>query len=133
MSPWLWAACALAAPVAPIAEVDHPTYRDAAGATLTWGEVRDLAEGSDALRQVRRRRLGRTVLRATFAAATAVEVWGTYQLAQRPDDTLAYPLGAQAALTGLCGVLLWTSLPSDRMEDRALVVDAVNAKLRGRF
>lgn len=123
---------AAAAPVGPIVEVDHPAYKDAAGTALTWGQVRDLAEGTDALGEVRRRRAGRTLLRATFAAATAVEIWGTVELAER-DHYLAWPLGAQAALTGLCSVLLWTRMPGDRLEDRALVVDAVNARLSGRF
>ena len=99
---------------------------------MSWSEVRALSADSGALGQVRRRRLGRTVLRVVFAAATAVEVWGATEIArQRPPGEdipwVVYPLAAQASLTGLCEVLLWTRAPQDRIEDRALVLDAANA------
>ena len=112
-------------PVAPIREVDHPTYVDASGAAVTWAEVHELASHTDALQQIRRRRLGRTVLRFGFAAATAVEAWGAARLFSE-DHWLGYPLAGQAGFTGLCGVLAWTSLPQDRQEDRAILVDAAN-------
>ena len=117
----------------PITELEHPRYVDAAGAPVSWSEVRALSAESGALGQVRRRRLGRTVLRVVFAAATAVEVWGVNEIARRPRPPdshvpwTVYPLAAQASLTGLCEVLLWTRAPQDRIEDRALVLDAANA------
>lgn len=119
-------------PQLPITEIDHPRYVDAAGEPVSWSEVRTLAVGTGALGRVRQRRIGRTLVRITFAAATAVEVWGTMELARPivegvPDSWFAVPLGAQATLTGLCGVLSWTRAPQDRMEDRAIVLDAVNA------
>ncbi len=110
-------------------ELEHPTYRDAAGTVLRWRHVRQLARGTDGARRVRARRWGRTVLRVLFAGVTAVEVWGTWQLA-RQENYLALPLGAQAASTGLVATLLWTGAPQQRREDRALIVQSVNQKVR---
>ena len=93
---------------------------------MSWSDVRALSANTGALGQVRRRRVGRTVLRLTFAAATVAEVWGTAELARRGRWT-AYPLAAQASLTGLCEVLLWTRAPHDWIEDRALVLGAANS------
>lgn len=121
-----WAAAQELRP--PIREIDHPRYADASGRPLHWREVKDLARGSDALGQVRRRRAGRTVLRVLFAGTAGVEVWGTYQLARR-DDWVALPLGVQTAATSLAAVLLWTNLPSQVLEDRALVVEGANGVL----
>ena len=112
-------------PRTPITELDHPRYLDALGEPVSWSEVRSLSADTGALGQVRRRRLGRTVLRLTFAVATVAEVWGTVELA-RQRNWAAYPLAAQASLTGLCEVLLWTRAPQDWREDRALVLGAVN-------
>lgn len=127
-----WALAAEASEiVAPITEVDHPSYADSAGTPLDWREVRSLAADTDALRRVRQRRLGRTVLRFTFAAVTAVEAWGAYELA-RDEQVLAYPLAAQAGLTGLCEVLMFTGIPSWRIEDRAILLSGANSKVRGR-
>ncbi len=128
---WLAIAPALAAPVAPIREVEHPRYVDAAGAELTWGDVRELARDTDARRKVTQRRVGRTLLRSVFAGATAVEVWGATELARR-DNYLWAPLAGQAALTGACAVLLWTRAPGERLEDRALLLNGLNASLRTR-
>lgn len=114
-----------AEPRTPITELDHPNYLDAAGEPVSWSQIRAWSADTGALGRVRRRRLGRTVLRVAFAAATVAEVWGTTELARHGHWT-AYPLAAQASLTGLCEVLLWTRLPQDRIEDHALVVDALN-------
>ncbi len=118
-----------ARPVGVLRELDHPAYVDEAGAVLTWDEVRGFAEDTDAPRRVRERRLGRAALRLGFAVATAAEVWGTYELA-RNDSLVAVPLGVQAGFTGLCEVLLWARIPEDRRRDRAIVLDAANARLR---
>ena len=120
----------LEALVAPITEIDHPTYADGAGTPLAWRDVRDLASNTDAVRRVRGRRLGRTVLRFTFAAATAVEVWGTYELARRDNEALAGVLGAQAGLTGLAEVLMFTGIPGWRVEDRAILLSGANGWVR---
>lgn len=127
-------ACALAAAAepplrAPISEVDHPRYVDATGTLVDWSEVRSLAANTDALARVRGRRLGRNALRVTFAAVTGVEVWGTLELA-REQNYLALPLGAQAAFTGLCEVLLWTGIPGYRTQDRAIVLEGANGWVR---
>ncbi len=116
------------AQVPPFEEVDHPSYRDAAGQPLDWSRIRELAAQSDARRRVRRRRLGRNVLRFAFAGLTAVEVWGTVQLANR-GNYLAVPLGVQAAATGAAAVLLWTQAPGDRREDRAILVEGAESVL----
>jgi hypothetical protein len=113
----------------PIEELEHPTYQDARGQQVRWSEVRQIASHTDAPGRVRRRQAGRTVLRAVFAGATVLETWGTVQLV-RNDSYWAAPLGAQAGFTGLAAVLLWTRMPQDRREDRALLLDASNAWLR---
>ncbi|HHO49409.1 MAG TPA: hypothetical protein ENK18_00725 [Deltaproteobacteria bacterium] len=113
---------------APIEEISHPRYEDGAHRPVAWGEVRSLARGSEAARRVRARRLGRTVLRVTFAGVTGLEVAATWSLA-RDDNFAALPLGAQAGMTGLCAVLLWTSLPQQRLEDRALLLHGANQVL----
>ena len=95
---------------------------------MKWRDVRKIARGTDAARYVRSRRRGRTLLRAVFAGATAVEVWGTWQLVRR-DNFLALPLGAQAASTGAVAILLWTSGPQQRREDRALLLSGANGVL----
>ena len=120
---------AWAAPIGPIEEVEHPRYVDIAGTDIAWSEIEALARGTEAARKVRRRRLGRTLLRFTFAGATALEAWGTYELARR-DNHLWLPLAGQASLTGACAVLLWTSMPADRASDRALLLNGVNNRLR---
>ena len=112
----------------PLQEVEHPLYKDAEGKPVTWREVKDLARGSDAMRRVRSRRLGRTVLRFTFLGVTGVEAWGTVRLAQQ-RNYLAPLLGVQTASTGLCAVLLWTSAPNLRREDRAMILDGANGVL----
>lgn len=78
---------------------------------------------------MRRRRLGRTVLRFTFAAVTAVEAWGAYELA-RDESVWAYPLAAQAGFTGLCEALMFTGIPSWRTEDRAILLAGANGWVR---
>ena len=115
----------------PIREIDYPNYVDAAGAQLTWPEVRELSAGTSALGEVRRRRIGRTLVRAMFAGATAVEAWGTWKLATEEKWT-AYPLGMQTGFTGLCAILSITSAPHDIQADRALVLGEVNGALRHR-
>lgn len=117
--------------VAPVTEVSHPMYVDAAGATVRWPDLRQLSRKTDERGLVKRRRLGRTFLGLAFAGATAVEVWGGIQLAQ--DERVrwvAYPVFVQAAFTGACAVLTWTRLPGDVREDRAILLNGVNAKLR---
>lgn len=114
-------------PVGRLRELDHPAYVDEAGTVLTWSQVRDLAAPTDALDRVRRRREGRVALHAGFLAATALETWGTWELA-RQESLVAIPLGVQAGFTGLCEVLMWTRIPTDRRRDRAIVLDAVNAR-----
>jgi hypothetical protein len=64
-----------------------------------------------------------------FAGAFAVEAWGTARLA-RADSWVALPLGAQTGLTGLCEVLMWTRIPSDRVADRAIVLAGANDAAR---
>ena len=133
----LWASIAPASAGAvegvrgPLEEIAHPTYRDANGTVLDWGDVREIARRSDAIRRVRRRRLGRTVLRTVFAGATAVEAWGTWRLAQQ-RNYLALPLGAQAASSGIVTVLLFTSAPQAVREDRAIVLRGANQVLGSR-
>ncbi len=114
--------------VAPIEVVKHPRYEDAAGAEVPWSEVRQLARTTGAIGRVRRRRVGRTVLRIALASVTALEVWGTLELARR-DSYLAAPLGAQAGVTGLAAILMWTRMPSDLQSDRAELLEAANARL----
>jgi hypothetical protein len=117
--------------VAPLSEVDHPVYEDASGAQLRWPEVKRLARGTDEKGLVTRRRWGRTVLGLAFAGATAFEVWGGVQIAQsEKNQWLAYPVFAQAAFTGACAVLTFGRMPGDVREDRAILVNAVNAKFR---
>lgn len=117
-------------PRTPITELDHPRYLDAAGEPVDWRQIRAWSADTGALGQIRRRQLGRTLLRLTFAAATVAEVWGVVQIARRTEEPRnrwpMYPLAAQASLTGLCEVLLWTRMPGDRVEDRAFVLGAVN-------
>jgi hypothetical protein len=115
----------------PISEVDHPRYVDATGAPLTWAEVRSMAAGSEAMALVHRRQVGRNLVRAMFVGATALEAWGTVELAQRGRWT-SYALGAQTGLTGLCAVLSFTNAPTAWAEDRALLVNGVNAATVGR-
>ena len=127
------AALALAGPperawVPPFTEIDHPTYQDADGRAVDWARLRELAARSDARRRVRRRRLGRNVLRFSFAGLTALEVWGAVQLANR-RSYLAAPLAVQAATTGAAAVLLWTQAPGDRREDRAILIDGASGVL----
>jgi hypothetical protein len=119
------AAAQPAPPTGPLRELEHPRYVDEAGTVYTWPQVKDLADPA-ALRRVRERRAGRAVLKAVFAGATAVEVWGTLELAER-GSILTAPLGIQAGFTGLAAVLLWAREPSDVRRDRALVVESVNA------
>jgi hypothetical protein len=88
--------------------------------------VKSLAKGTEARRTVSQRKVGRAVLRFGFAGATALEVWGGVKLAQA-DSPVAIPLLIQAAFTGTCAVLSWTRMPGDRREDRALIVNEVNA------
>ncbi|MEO0603540.1 MAG: hypothetical protein AAF211_19025 [Myxococcota bacterium] len=116
------------AQVPPFEEVEHPTYRDATGQPIDWARIRELAASSDARRRVRRRRLGRNALRFAFAGVTALEVWGTVQLARR-DNFLAVPLGVQAAATGAAALLLWTQAPGDRREDRAILIKGAESVL----
>ncbi|MCA9494661.1 MAG: hypothetical protein KC621_32255, partial [Myxococcales bacterium] len=130
---WMFGAMALAEdlpvrPVGVLRELDHPSYVDEAGTVLPWVDVKALAAPTDALGQVRARRAGRTALKVGFAAATALEAWGTWELARR-DSLVAIPLGIQTGFTGLCEVLLWTRIPEDRRRDRAIVLDAANARL----
>ncbi len=110
---------------APIEEVGRARYVDGTGRDVTLQEVRALARGTDAGKQVRSRRLGRTVLRLAFAGVTGVEVAATWSLAKQ-ENFIAVPLGAQAGMTGLCAALLWTSLPQQRVEDRALLLKGAN-------
>jgi len=117
--------------VAPLSEVDHPVYEDATGTTYRWPEVKALARGTDERGLVRRRRFSRVLLGLAFAGATVVEVWGGVEIAQSEQSQwLAYPVFAQAAFTGACAVLTFTRMPGDVREDRAIIVNAVNAKLR---
>ncbi|MEZ4236694.1 MAG: hypothetical protein R3F59_11175 [Myxococcota bacterium] len=122
---------ALAAPQPPLVEIDHPRYADALGEPLDWDEVRDLARGTGALGQVRRRRAGRWVLRGLFAGATATAAWGTFELARLDEgrNWPALPLGLQTASLGLCEVLLWTNTPSAILEDRTIIVGGANRAL----
>jgi hypothetical protein len=123
----LWCALAAAAEPAPtgaLRELDHPRYVDEAGVVFDWGQVRSLADPS-ARRAVHARRAGRFTLGVVFAGATALEVWGTTELAER-GSILTAPLAIQAGFTGLAGVLLWTRLPSDVRRDRAIVLESVN-------
>jgi hypothetical protein len=115
----------------PVKEIDHPRYVDALGTPLTWDQIRDLAVGTDALARIRERRVGRTAVRLMFLSATALETWGTVELAQQGRWT-APLLGVQAGLTGLCGILSITSAPHDIQADHAIVLDAVNGALRRR-
>ena len=112
----------------PITEVRHPVYVDANGVTLSWRDVRGIAKGSSAVRKVRQRRWGRTVLRLGFAGVTVVEGWGTWRLAEQ-GNYMALPLAGQTASTGLVAVLLWTSAPQQRLRDRALILDGANGVL----
>jgi len=117
--------------IAPLSEVDHPVYEDATGTIYRWPEVKKLSRGTDERGLVRRRRFGRVVLGLAFAGATAVEVWGGVQIAQSDKNQwLAYPVFAQAAFTGACTVLTFTRMPGDVREDRAILLNAVNAKIR---
>ena len=115
----------------PVKEIDFPRYVDAVGTPLTWDQVREMSAGTDALARIRARRVGRTAVRLMFLSATAVEIWGTAQLAQEGRWT-APLLGVQAGFTGLCGVLSITSAPHDIQADHAIVLDAVNGALRRR-
>ncbi|MEN0061426.1 MAG: hypothetical protein AAGA48_04700 [Myxococcota bacterium] len=131
----LLAVAALAAPpvpsdplVPPLDEVDHPRYEDANGQPIDWREIRSLAAKSDARRRVRGRRLGRNVLRFSFAGLTALEVWGTVRLANR-GNFFAVPLAVQAAATGGAAILLWTQMPGDRREDRAILLNGAESVL----
>jgi hypothetical protein len=118
------------APVAfPVRELEHPAYLDALDRPLTWQQVKELSRPTDALDRVALRRAGRTTTRAAFLAATALEVWGTYELARR-DSWVALPLGLQAGFTGLCAVLSITNAPNARVEDRAIVLGALNDQRR---
>ena len=114
--------------VPPFEEVSHPRYQDAEGQPIDWARIRELAASSDARRQVRQRRLGRNVLRFSFAGLTALEVWGTVRLANR-GNFLAVPLAVQASATGLAAVLLWTQAPGDRREDRAILIHGAESVL----
>lgn len=118
-----------ARPVGVLRELEHPAYVDEAGTVLVWADVKELAAPTDALARVHQRRAGRTALKVGFAAATVLETWGTLELA-RQESLVAIPLGVQAGFTGLCEVLLWTRIPEDRRRDRAIVLDAANARLR---
>ena len=69
------------------------------------------------------------MLRVLFAGVTAAEAWGASELA-RSESPLWAPLALQATMTGGAGVLLWTQMPQDRAEDRALLLQGVNARLR---
>jgi hypothetical protein len=133
----VWVAVALAAdPVSvrgPITEIEHPRYVDAGETPLMWAEVKDLSSSTDALRQVRRRRLGRTLVRTMFLSATALEVWGTWQLSRYPDRRLGtYLLAGQTAFTGACAVVSFTSAPHDRLEDRAIILQGANQMVQRR-
>jgi hypothetical protein len=121
---WSLAASAQTQPTGALRELQHPSYVDEAGHVYDFGELRSLAD-PEALTRVRNRKVGRAVLKAVFVSATAVEVWGTYELAQR-GSILTAPLGIQAGFTGLASVLLWTRGPSDVRRDHALIVDSVN-------
>jgi hypothetical protein len=115
----------------PITEVDHPRYVDARGTPVDWSDVRGLAAGSGALGDVRKRVVGRNLVRAMFAGATVLEAWGAAELAER-DLWTQYLLGAQAGVTGLCAVVSFTSGIQGREEDRAIVLNEVNAMGRHR-
>jgi len=117
--------------VPPFEEVDHPTYEDANGQPVDWARIRKLAARTDARRRVRQRRLGRNALRFAFAGVTALEVWGTVRLAER-GNYLAVPLAVQAASTGAVAILLWTQMPGDRREDRAILVGGAERVLETR-
>lgn len=119
-------------PALPIRELDHPRYLDAVDRPVTWEEVHDLARPTGALRQVALRRAGRTAIRVALFAATAVEVWGTIELA-RDESWVALPVGIQAGFTGLAGILSITGAPGARVEDRAIVLNAVNDRARNPF
>jgi hypothetical protein len=115
----------------PITEIDHPRYVDAAGTQLSWVEVKDLSSSTDSLRQVRRRKLGRTLVRTMFLSATALEVWGTWQLSKDPQ-LVTYLLAGQTAFTGACAVVSFTSAPHDRLEDRAIILQGANQVVQRR-
>jgi hypothetical protein len=114
----------------PISEIDHPRYADAGGTTLTWAEVKELSAPTDSLAQVRRRRLGRTLVRTMFLSATALEAWGTLELSRMPKARLGtYMLAGQTAFTGVCAIVSFTSAPNDRLEDRAIILQGANQVL----
>jgi hypothetical protein len=117
--------------VAPVSEVSHPVYVDAAGTTVQWPDLRRLSRGTDERAKVRGRRFSRMFLGLAFAGATAVEVWGGVELAQGDERYrwIAVPLFIQAGFTGACSILTFTRIPGDVKEDRALLINAVNAKL----
>lgn len=115
----------------PLSEVRHPRYEDANGVPVTWKQVKQLAKGTDALKRVRARRAGRTVLHIAFAGATVAEVYGVSRLSAE-QNIWAVPLGLQAASTGVVGILLWTSTPRYVQEDRAILLRGANAMIGNR-
>lgn len=115
----------------PFTETDHPRYVDAAGVPLMWADIKDLASETDALKEVRRRRLGRTLVRAMFLSASAAEIAGTLQLASNRHWT-TYLLGTQAAFTSMCAVVSITSAPGARREDRAIILNSATLAARRR-
>lgn len=113
---------------APIREVDFPDFVDAAGTPVSWSQVHELAVGTDALARVHRREVGRNLVRVMFVTATALEAWGTVELADRGLWT-KYLLGAQTGFTGACAIVSFTTGIEGRREDRAILLNEVNANL----
>lgn len=128
-------AVAMAAPpeplLPPFEAIDHPRYQDANRQPIEWKDLRKIAARSDARKRVRSRRVARNVLRFAFAGVTAVEVWGTVRLARR-GNFFAIPLGVQASATGAAAILLWTQMPGDRREDRAILLEGAESVLERR-
>ena len=110
----------------PVRELEHPRYLDANDTPVPWREVAAVARRTDVMGGIRRRRLGKNVLRVLFCGAAAAEAYGTVKLVERESDW-AWVLGAQAGLTGAAGVLLFTEIPRNRRIERAEMLRAANA------
>ncbi len=113
----------------PLREDQHPRYLDVRDQPVRWSEIRPIARETDVMRRVRKRRLGRSVLRVLFTSAAVAEGYGTVHLIQRESDW-AWVVGAQTGFTALAAGLLWADIPRSRRIDHAEMLDAANAYLR---
>lgn len=114
------------APRLPVRELEHPRYLDADDVPIPWSDVSRAARRTDVMKGIRKRRLGKNALRVVFTAATVAEGYGTVRLVENESDW-AWALGAQAGLTGLATVLLFTEIPRNRRIERAEMLSAANA------